>query len=87
MFLTLKNLVGGLAPPAVATNPREILFSLMIGLRMTTVTLRICGLFDAFSPKYVKQYAAIGAQIRQAVEAYRDEVKKGQYPDKTHSFD
>lgn len=47
----------------------------------------ILGLFDAFTPKYVKQFAAIGAQIRQAVETYRDEVRKGQYPDKTHSFD
>lgn len=45
------------------------------------------GLFDAFTPKFVKQYAAIGAQIRQAVEAYRDEVRTGQYPDKTHSFE
>jgi 3-methyl-2-oxobutanoate hydroxymethyltransferase len=47
----------------------------------------ILGLFDAFTPKFVKQYAAIGAQIRQAVETYRDEVRTGQYPDKTHSFE
>jgi 3-methyl-2-oxobutanoate hydroxymethyltransferase len=47
----------------------------------------ILGLFEAFTPKFAKRYAAIGTQIRQAVETYRDEVRKGQYPDKTHSFE
>lgn len=45
------------------------------------------GLFDDFSPKFVKRYAHVGEAIRQAVEQYRDEVKKGVYPDKAHSFD
>ncbi len=45
------------------------------------------GLFDDFSPKFVKRYAHVGEAIRQAVEQYRDEVRKGVYPDKAHSFD
>lgn len=45
------------------------------------------GLFDDFSPKFVKRYAQVGEAIRQAVEQYRDEVRKGVYPDKAHSFD
>ncbi len=45
------------------------------------------GLFDGFSPKFVKQYAHVGEAIRQAVEQYRDEVRKGIYPDSAHSFD
>lgn len=47
----------------------------------------ILGLFETFTPKFVKRYAAIGAQVREAVETYRDEVRKGLYPDKTHSFE
>lgn len=45
------------------------------------------GLFDDFSPKFVKRYAHVGEAIRQAVEQYRDEVRKGIYPDDAHSFD
>jgi len=45
------------------------------------------GLFDDFSPKFVKRYAHVAEAIRQAVEQYRDEVRKGVYPDKAHSFD
>ncbi|MGB3479006.1 MAG: 3-methyl-2-oxobutanoate hydroxymethyltransferase [bacterium] len=45
------------------------------------------GLFNDFSPKFVKRYAHVGEAIHQAVEQYRDEVRKGIYPDKAHSFD
>lgn len=45
------------------------------------------GLFDDFSPKFVKRYAHVAEVIRQAVEQYRDEVRKGVYPDNAHSFD
>jgi 3-methyl-2-oxobutanoate hydroxymethyltransferase len=47
----------------------------------------ILGLFKDFKPKFVKPYADIGNQIRQAVEQYKEEVKKGISPDKTHSFE
>ncbi len=46
----------------------------------------ILGLFKNFTPKFVKQYAHIGDEIRKAVQQYRDEVKKGIYPDEKHSF-
>jgi 3-methyl-2-oxobutanoate hydroxymethyltransferase len=45
------------------------------------------GLFTDFTPKFVKQYAHIGDEIRKAVDQYKDEVKKGVYPDKEHSFE
>jgi 3-methyl-2-oxobutanoate hydroxymethyltransferase len=44
------------------------------------------GLFEDFTPKFVKKYADLGPQIRRAVAAYRQEVKSGSYPDKKHSF-
>ncbi|HEX7319107.1 MAG TPA: 3-methyl-2-oxobutanoate hydroxymethyltransferase [bacterium] len=44
------------------------------------------GLFEDFTPKFVKKYANLGPQIRRAVAAYRQDVKNGKYPDKKHSF-
>lgn len=44
------------------------------------------GLFDKFTPKFVKQYAQIGEQISQALAAYRDEVQTGAFPAAEHSF-
>ncbi|OGC38990.1 3-methyl-2-oxobutanoate hydroxymethyltransferase, partial [candidate division WOR-3 bacterium RBG_13_43_14] len=35
----------------------------------------ILGLFPDFTPKFVKKYAGIGDDIKEAVEQYRDEVK------------
>jgi 3-methyl-2-oxobutanoate hydroxymethyltransferase len=47
----------------------------------------VIGLFNGFSPKFVKQYAHVKEVIEQAVKQYQDEVKKGIYPDAAHSFD
>jgi 3-methyl-2-oxobutanoate hydroxymethyltransferase len=44
------------------------------------------GMFEKFSPKHVKKYANINAEIRKAVNAYIDEVKSGSFPDAEHSF-
>lgn len=44
------------------------------------------GLFDKFQPKFVKQYANIGAQITQGLTAYRDEVQARAFPAEEHSF-
>lgn len=46
----------------------------------------ILGLFENFTPKFVKKYAHIGDEIRRAVHQFKDEVKKGIYPDEKHSF-
>lgn len=47
----------------------------------------ILGLYEDFKPKFVKRYATIGKEIFKAVEQYRDEVKRGVFPDKEHSFE
>jgi len=50
------------------------------------VTHDLLGMFDKFVPSFVKAYTNLAPQIREAVKAYRDEVKGGVYPDAEHSF-
>ena len=45
------------------------------------------GFYEDFKPKFVKQYAKIGFEIKKAVMEYINEVKTGIYPDKEHSFE
>ncbi|MGB9722042.1 MAG: 3-methyl-2-oxobutanoate hydroxymethyltransferase [bacterium] len=45
------------------------------------------GFYEDFKPKFVKQYAKIGFEIKRAVMEYINEVKSGIYPDKEHSFE
>jgi len=45
------------------------------------------GIYEDFVPKFVKQYAQIGVEIRRAVHSYIREVKSRIYPDKNHSFE
>jgi len=44
------------------------------------------GLFDDFKPKFVKRYCEAGKLIKDAVLQYVDEVKKGYFPGKEHSY-
>jgi 3-methyl-2-oxobutanoate hydroxymethyltransferase len=44
------------------------------------------GMFDKFSPKHVKKYANLNAEIRKAVNAYITDVKNCSFPDSEHSF-
>jgi len=46
----------------------------------------ILGMYDTISPKFVKQYANIGEQIKLATKKYCDEVKTGVFPDETHVY-
>jgi 3-methyl-2-oxobutanoate hydroxymethyltransferase len=50
------------------------------------VTPDILGLFDDFRPRFVKQYADVGQEIRKAVETYCREVREGTFPGPEHSF-
>lgn len=47
----------------------------------------ILGLYEDFTPKFVKKYADLAGQVRRVVGQYREEVKRGKFPDKEHSFD
>ena len=44
------------------------------------------GLFERFTPKFVKKYTNLNVQIKGAVTQYIDEVKKGTFPGPEHSF-
>ncbi|HHD84257.1 MAG TPA: 3-methyl-2-oxobutanoate hydroxymethyltransferase [Campylobacteraceae bacterium] len=44
------------------------------------------GFFEAFKPKFVKQYLQGAALIREALATYVDEVKTGKFPDSEHSY-
>ncbi len=46
----------------------------------------ILGLFDQFSPKFVKQFADLKVPIKQALSEFCREVSKGKFPGKEHSF-
>ena len=46
----------------------------------------LLGLFDRFSPKFVKKYANLKEQALSAVKQYKDEVESGAFPGEEHSF-
>ncbi len=44
------------------------------------------GLFDKFLPKFVKQYAQIGTEIVDALGTFREDVRRGSFPEEKHTF-
>lgn len=44
------------------------------------------GLYDEFTPKFVKQYLNGRELISSAIEAYRDDVKLGKFPSQEHTY-
>ncbi|MFJ2319600.1 3-methyl-2-oxobutanoate hydroxymethyltransferase [Pseudomonas sp. NPDC087817] len=50
------------------------------------VTEDVLGLGGAHVPRFVKQYADVGAVIREACERFADEVRQGQFPEARHCY-
>ena len=50
------------------------------------VTQDLLGMFDRFTPKFVKQYAQLNGTIQNAIQQYADEVGSGSFPAAEHSF-
>lgn len=46
----------------------------------------LLGLSERKAPSFVKKYADLAPQVRQAAAAYRDEVRSGAYPAAEHTF-
>ncbi|MFQ5684623.1 MAG: 3-methyl-2-oxobutanoate hydroxymethyltransferase [Candidatus Binatia bacterium] len=44
------------------------------------------GLFDMYTPKFVKRYADVKGTITAAVQNFMSEVRDGKFPDEEHSF-
>jgi len=45
------------------------------------------GVFTEFKPKFVKYFGNIGEAIRNALNAYKNEIKSSIYPDLEHSYE
>jgi 3-methyl-2-oxobutanoate hydroxymethyltransferase len=50
------------------------------------VTHDLLGMFEKFTPKFVKKYAVLAPTMKNAVESYVAEVKEGSYPGPEHGF-
>lgn len=50
------------------------------------VSYDMLGLFDELKPRFVKQYADLGADIMAAVEKYCRDVRTGKFPAEEHGF-
>jgi 3-methyl-2-oxobutanoate hydroxymethyltransferase len=46
----------------------------------------LLGLFDRFTPKFVKKYANLKEQAIKAVKEYKQDVEGGKFPSSEHSF-
>ncbi len=46
----------------------------------------LLGLNEGFSPKFLKRYATMAAEVREAIARFGNEVRSGSYPDDDHSF-
>jgi 3-methyl-2-oxobutanoate hydroxymethyltransferase len=51
------------------------------------VTHDLLGLFDRFTPKFVKQYASLHQMLAEAFEAYKQDVEQGNFPAEEHSVE
>jgi 3-methyl-2-oxobutanoate hydroxymethyltransferase len=50
------------------------------------VTYDMVGLFDRFTPRFVKRYATVGDVISEAISQFKVDVESKRFPDETHSF-
>ena len=46
----------------------------------------LLGIFEAFTPKFVKRYAELGSAMRKAFEDYRRDVKERAFPTADHVY-
>ena len=51
------------------------------------VTHDLLGLFDRFTPRFVKQYAQLHATMAEAIAAYREDIAAGRFPGPEHSLE
>ena len=50
------------------------------------VTQDMLGMYEKFKPKFVRQYAKLATEIKDAIRAYSEDVKRSNFPDEEESF-
>ncbi len=87
------SIVLELVPAAVAARVTEAVGIPTIGIGagvacdgQVLVLPDLLGLNDEFSPKFLKRYANLGADVRMAVSAFAKDVRASKYPGDEHSF-
>jgi 3-methyl-2-oxobutanoate hydroxymethyltransferase len=80
-------------PASLAKEIRETLHIPTIGIGagvdcdgQVLVIHDILGLFERFTPKFVKKYANLRDQALKAVKEYKQEVESEAFPSRDHSF-
>ncbi len=80
-------------PEVVATKVTQALAIPTIGIGagpgcdgQVLVFHDLLGIRSGFTPKFVKKYAQLETIMREAIAAYRDEVKSGAFPAAEHCF-
>jgi 3-methyl-2-oxobutanoate hydroxymethyltransferase len=46
----------------------------------------LLGLYEGRAPRFVKQYADLSSEIRRALEAYAEEVRRRRFPEERHTY-
>jgi 3-methyl-2-oxobutanoate hydroxymethyltransferase len=87
------SIVLELVPATVAARVTEAVSVPTIGIGagascsgQVLVLHDLLGLNEGFSPKFLKRYAAMAAEVRDAISRFGNEVRAGSYPDDDHSF-
>ncbi len=80
-------------PPAIGAEITQAIPAPTIGIGagphcdgQMLVTHDVLGLFSDFTPKFVKRYANLGAEMKTAFEAYKTDVEKGTFPGPEHCY-
>jgi 3-methyl-2-oxobutanoate hydroxymethyltransferase len=87
------SLVLEAVPAAVAARITELLEIPTFGIGagpgcdgQVLVYHDLLGLSEGHLPRFVKRYANLSAEIRDALTAYAEEVRSGAFPDEEHSY-
>jgi 3-methyl-2-oxobutanoate hydroxymethyltransferase len=80
-------------PPEVCGIIRDTLsipvYSIGAGMEadgQLMISADLLGIFQAFTPKFVKKYENLGERILQAFTAYVDDVRKAEFPKEEHCY-
>lgn len=87
------SIVLEMVPREVAKKITDNSSSIIIGIGagpdtdgQVLVVDDILGIFDKFKPKFVKRYAELGTQIKDAISDYCSDVSSGQFPSKENYY-